>query len=185
MHGTCAYLMQLLLQQINITVFSLRHGLVLQKKSATFAVLFNLLTCFGMIDSLALLEHATAAMQRAIAPYSSFRVGAALQTSEGKIYTGHNIESSSYSLTICAERVALFKALSEGERTFEAMAIVASSGEFCPPCGACRQVLMDFAPHLVIYLSNQHGQIKTFRLAELLPEAFSSETLSKMISKSL
>ncbi len=160
-------------------------GLCCKRKALCLFVLFNFLACFGMIDSSALLEHATAAMQRAIAPYSSFRVGAALQTAEGKIYTGHNIESSSYSLTICAERVALFKALSEGERRFEAMAIVASSGEFCPPCGACRQVLMDFAPHLVIYLFNQHRQIKVFRLAELLPEAFSSETFSKMISKSL
>ncbi len=150
-----------------------------------FVCVVQLSSWFCMMDSLALLEHATAAMQRAIAPYSSFRVGAALQTAEGKIYTGHNIESSSYSLTICAERVALFKALSEGERTFEAMAIVASSGEFCPPCGACRQVLMDFAPRLVIYLSNQHGEIKTFRLAELLPEAFSSDTLSKMTTKPL
>ncbi len=134
-----------------------------------------------MIHHLVLLERATQAMQQAIAPYSSFRVGAALHTADGKIYTGHNIESSSYSLTICAERVALFKALSEGERAFEAMAIVASSGEFCPPCGACRQVLMDFAPRLVIYLSNQHGQLKTFTLAELLPESFSSDTLSKAI----
>lgn len=130
----------------------------------------------------ALLDAATEAMMRAIAPYSGFKVGAALQTKDGKIITGHNIETSSYSLTICAERVALFKALSEGEREFEAIAIVASSGNFCPPCGACRQTLIDFAPHLVVYLSNRRGQVKMFKLSDLLPESFSSANLSPSIS---
>lgn len=131
----------------------------------------------------ALLDAATEAMTRAIAPYSGFKVGAALQTKDGKIITGHNIETSSYSLTICAERVALFKALSEGEREFEAIAIVASSGDFCPPCGACRQTLIDFAPHLVVYLSNRRGQVKMFKLSDLLPESFSSANLSPSFSK--
>ncbi|MFN3386081.1 MAG: cytidine deaminase [Candidatus Thermochlorobacter sp.] len=131
----------------------------------------------------ALLDAAAEAMMRAIAPYSGFKVGAALQTKDGKIITGHNIETSSYSLTICAERVALFKALSEGEREFEAIAIVASSGDFCPPCGACRQTLIDFAPHLVVYLSNRRGQVKTFKLSDLLPESFSSANLSSSFSQ--
>lgn len=134
-------------------------------------------------DPRVLLKEAAAAMSRAIAPYSAFKVGAALQTKDGKIITGHNIETSSYSLTICAERVALFKALSEGERDFDAIAIVASSGDFCPPCGACRQTLIDFAPHLTVYLANQRGDIKAFKLSDLLPESFSSANLSESISK--
>lgn len=136
-----------------------------------------------MTDHRALLEYATDAMKRAIAPYSAFKVGAALQTKDGKIITGHNIETSSYSLTICAERVALFKALSEGEREFEAIAIVASSGDFCPPCGACRQTLVDFAPRLTVYLSNRRGEVKTFKLSDLLPESFSAANLSQSVSK--
>jgi cytidine deaminase len=122
---------------------------------------------------------ATEAMNNAIAPYSQFHVGAAIATASGKIYSGHNIEVSSYSLTICAERVALFKALSEGERDFSAIAITASSGDYCPPCGACRQVLMDFAPNLRVVLSNARGRQKTFSLSSLLPESFSEKSLQK------
>lgn len=134
-------------------------------------------------DPRALLKAAAEAMSRAIAPYSAFKVGAALRTKDGNIITGHNIETSSYSLTICAERVALFKALSDGERDFDAIAIVASSGDFCPPCGACRQTLIDFAPRLTVYLANQRGEVKAFTLSDLLPESFSSANLSKPISK--
>jgi cytidine deaminase len=124
-----------------------------------------------------LLAAATAAMRVAIAPYSNFHVGAAIATASGKIYSGHNIESSSYSLTICAERVALFNALSDGERDFAMVAVVASSGDFCPPCGACRQVLMDFAPNAVVVLSNAQGDQKEFQLSSLLPESFSEKAL--------
>ncbi len=120
------------------------------------------------------------AMARAIAPYSRFQVGAALRSKSGVIYSGHNIEVSSYGLTICAERVALFKALSEGEREFESILITASSGEFCPPCGACRQVLMDFAPSLTVYLADRNGQFKSFPIAELLPECFSKKNLDHL-----
>ncbi|MCS7012217.1 MAG: cytidine deaminase [Chloroherpetonaceae bacterium] len=128
--------------------------------------------------ALDLLRHAAQdAMHKAIAPYSHFQVGAAIKTKRGKIITGHNIECSSYSLTICAERVALFKALSEGERNFTAIAVVASSGDFCPPCGACRQVLMDFAPEMTVYLFNHRGETKTLRLSDLLPLSFSSANL--------
>lgn len=133
--------------------------------------------------SSALRRAAEAAMQNAIAPYSRFQVGAALKTKRGKIVSGHNIECSSYSLTLCAERVALFKALSEGEREFEAIAVVASSGEFCPPCGACRQVLMDFAPNLTVYLFNQKGEVKTLTLSELLPESFSAANLAERLKQ--
>ncbi|MFQ3599500.1 MAG: cytidine deaminase [Chloroherpetonaceae bacterium] len=120
------------------------------------------------------------AMAKAIAPYSRFQVGAALKTNSGIIYRGHNIEVSSYSLTMCAERVALFKALSDGERAFESILIVASSGDFCPPCGACRQVLMDFAPSLTIYLADESGQFKSYSITDLLPESFSSKNLDHL-----
>ncbi|MFN3345141.1 MAG: cytidine deaminase [Chloroherpetonaceae bacterium] len=120
------------------------------------------------------------AMSQAIAPYSRFQVGAALRTKSGIIYRGHNIEVSSYSLTMCAERVALFKALSEGEREFDSILITASSGEFCPPCGACRQVLMDFAPSLTVYLADKNGQFKSFSIADLLPESFSKKNLDHL-----
>ncbi len=123
---------------------------------------------------------AKAAMSQAIAPYSRFQVGAALKSKSGIIYRGHNIEVSSYSLTMCAERVALFKALSEGERDFESILITASSGEFCPPCGACRQVLMDFAPSLTIYLADKNGRFQSYSLAELLPESFSKKNLDHL-----
>ena len=115
--------------------------------------------------------------EAAIAPYSNFRVGAILLTKKGKHYTGHNIESSSYGLTICAERVALFKALSEGESKFENISILSDLDDFCPPCGACRQVLMDFAPNIEVILFNEKGQKKSYKLDELLPDAFTPDRL--------
>ncbi|MDX2127423.1 MAG: cytidine deaminase [Chloroherpetonaceae bacterium] len=124
-----------------------------------------------------LIVDANEAMNRAIAPYSNFQVGAALECENGEIITGHNIESSSYSLTLCAERVAIFKALSEGHRSFKRIAIVASSGEICTPCGACRQILADFAPKAKIILSNKQGKMKRFQLRELLPHQFDASVL--------
>jgi len=115
----------------------------------------------------------------AIAPYSNFKVGAVLVTQKGIQYTGHNIESSSYGLTICAERVALFKALSEGEREFMNISILSDAQDFCPPCGACRQVLMDFAPKIEVILLNDKGQKRIYSLADLLPEAFTPERLMR------
>ncbi|RMD98253.1 MAG: cytidine deaminase [Calditrichaeota bacterium] len=117
------------------------------------------------------------ARQRALAPFSQFRVGAALSTADGKVFEAGNIESSSYSLTLCAERVALFKALSEGEREFAAIAVAADTEEFCSPCGACRQVLWDYAPDLRVILVNKRGKTRVFQLAELLPEAFDKRLL--------
>jgi cytidine deaminase len=113
----------------------------------------------------------------AIAPYSKFRVGSVIKTSNGKLYSGHNIESSSYGLTVCAERVALFKALSEGARKFSEIHILADAVDFCPPCGACRQLLMDFAPKIRIVLYNQNGDKKYFEITDLLPQAFTPEQL--------
>ncbi len=124
-----------------------------------------------------LIQEAVKAQEEAIAPYSHFNVGAALLTKSGHVYKGINIESSSYSLTICAERVAIFKALSEGERDFDSIAIVADGDELCPPCGACRQVLWDFAPDLKVILANKKGDVKEYELRELFPAAFDQNFL--------
>lgn len=123
-----------------------------------------------------LIEAAKAARRFAQAKYSHFEVGAALLTAEGKIVKGANVESSSYSLTICAERVALTKALSEGFTEFKAIAIAAKDGEFCPPCGACRQLLYDYAPDLEIILTDGRDS-RIFKIDELLPHAFEDTQL--------
>jgi len=130
-----------------------------------------------MIHYSTLIQKAIEAKQHAVAPFSNFRVGAALVTENNKIYTGCNIECSSYSLTICAERVALFKALSEGERQFESLAIVTDARELCPPCGACRQVLWDFAQNITIVLARDQEDFTVMKLSELFPNAFSSKYL--------
>ena len=106
-------------------------------------------------------------MERAYAPYSGFRVGAALLGRSGVVYTGCNIENASYSVTNCAERTALFKAVSEGEREFDAIAIVSCSGKPTPPCGVCRQALAEFAPQLSVLLVFDGGVLETS-----LPEIF-------------
>jgi len=124
----------------------------------------------------------TAAQQaklQALAPYSNFHVGAAIETVAGKIYAGCNIESSSYGLTCCAERVAIFKALSEGEREFTRLAVAADTEEFCTPCGACRQVLWDYAKNLEIVCINKRGDVHAVELKNLLPEAFDDHLLKQ------
>jgi cytidine deaminase len=123
----------------------------------------------GDIDNLLLL--AGEALGRAHAPYSGFRVGAALLTAEGDAFTGCNIENPSLTLTMCAERVALFKALSEGHTSFKAMAIVSGDGRYCHPCGLCRQLLAEFAPGIMLFLGSEKG-IKKLALDELLPHPF-------------
>ena len=124
-----------------------------------------------------LVGEAVRAKARARAPYSKFHVGAALATATGEIYAGCNIESSSYGLTCCAERVALYKALSEGETDFVLMAVAADTQEFCTPCGACRQVLWDYAQNLHLILINKSGARRELKLGELLPEAFDDHLL--------
>jgi cytidine deaminase len=126
-----------------------------------------------------LITAAQQAKRQALAPYSNFHVGAALETPGGKIYSGCNIESSSYGLTCCAERVAMFKALSEGERDFTRIAVAADTEEFCTPCGACRQVLWDYGQNLEIICVNKHGAVHTIRLRDLLPEAFDEHFLKQ------
>ena len=110
------------------------------------------------------------AREYAHAPYSNFAVGAALITKSGKVYTGSNVESSSFGLTICAERVALVKALSEGESEFEAISVVTETG--ASPCGACRQLLWDYTNNIPVYVSNLEGEIIEYNLAELLTNPF-------------
>jgi len=119
------------------------------------------------------------AKERAHAPYSDFRVGAALLSKDGRIFTGCNIESSSYSLTICAERTAIFKAYSEGVREFEAIAVVSDDREFTPPCGACRQVLIDLAGNIDFVMVNAKNKLKVLKLNSLIPFAFTSKNLNR------
>ena len=120
-----------------------------------------------------LIRKALDARNSAYAPYSGFRVGAALLTGVGKIYTGGNIENASYGLTCCAERVALFKAVSEGERDFRAIAVASDSEKHCSPCGACRQVLVEFGPGIEVYMGNNEGHYRVTTVVQLLPDSFS------------
>lgn len=119
----------------------------------------------------ALMAAAAEAMRVAYAPYSKFHVGAALLTGDGRVFTGANVENSSYGLTVCAERVAVFKAVSEGVRDFRAIAVTCSGDEVCAPCGACRQVLYEFGPDLVVLLGSP-AQPARHTLAALLPLGF-------------
>ena len=124
-----------------------------------------------------LIKLAHIAKNKAIPKYSNFHVGAALITEDDKVYQGANIESSSYGLTICAERTALFQALLDGKRDFKAIAVVSDSDDFCPPCGACRQVLSDYcSPEMEVILSNKE-ETKVLKLKELLPFSFNEEYL--------
>ncbi|MGA8366360.1 MAG: cytidine deaminase [Candidatus Acidiferrales bacterium] len=123
-----------------------------------------------------LIAAAKQARENAHAPYSNFRVGAALRAKSGRIYTGSNIESASYGLTCCAERVAIFKALSEGERGFDAMAVVADTEKLTPPCGACRQILWEFCGDLPVVLANLAGKEERESAGKLLPRPFDSSS---------
>ncbi|MFY4774888.1 cytidine deaminase [Metabacillus sp. RGM 3146] len=126
-----------------------------------------------------LIEEAKAAREMAYVPYSKFKVGAALLTKDGKIYKGCNIENAAYSMCNCAERTALFKAYSEGEREFEAIAVVADTKRPVPPCGACRQVISELcAGDMKVVLTNLQGNIEEMTVAGLLPGAFSAEDLN-------
>ena len=124
-----------------------------------------------------LAESAIKAKQNAIPTYSNFFVGAAVLTSEGKVYTGCNIESSSYSLTICAERNAIFKAISEGEREFKAIAVAGDTEDYISPCGACRQVISDLCGEIDVILVNGNGEYIVKKTSELLPFAFGDKDL--------
>lgn len=118
------------------------------------------------------------AMNKAYVPYSHFKVGAALITTDGKIFQGCNIENSSYGLTNCAERTAFFKAVSEGEYEFESLLVIGDTENGCSPCGACRQVMAEFlTKDTPIYLANISGLIEDYTLKDLLPHAFTKEDM--------
>jgi cytidine deaminase len=124
-----------------------------------------------------LLAAALAARQHAHAPYSNFLVGAALEDSTGRIHTGCNVENSTYGLTLCAERVAVFKAMSEGVREFRRIAVAADTETLTPPCGACRQILWEFCGDIEITLVNPRGKSETLHMKELFPRAFDASFL--------
>ena len=128
----------------------------------------------GRIDKKQLVQAAARARERAVAPYSKFKVGAALLTKRGEMISGANVESASYGLTCCAERVALFNALTGGKRDFIAVAVVARAPGGPMPCGACRQLLAEYAPAAKVWVADSRapGKIREFRVRELLPSAF-------------
>lgn len=119
-----------------------------------------------------LIDISIKAQENAYAPYSNFKVGAALLCADGTIYTGCNIENATYGATNCAERTAIFKAVSEGKRDFTAIAITSSDGGLTYPCGICRQVMAEFSPSMRIILCDKNGSIVTHALSELLPHSF-------------
>lgn len=130
-----------------------------------------------MNEDLELIEAARDVRERAYAPYSKFRVGAAVRTKDGKIYTGCNVESASYGLTVCAERVAIWKAVSEGEKEFTQIAVVADTQELTPPCGVCRQIIWEFAQDIPVTFANLRGKTETLQMKDLLPRAFDTKFL--------
>jgi cytidine deaminase len=126
-----------------------------------------------------LVDAARRARGHAVAPFSNFNVGAALETANGTIVTGCNVENATYGLTICAERVAMFKALSEGHRQFTRVAVVADTDAPTPPCGACRQILWEFGGDLEVILANLRRETARFKLSELLPHPFDARLLNE------
>lgn len=131
-----------------------------------------------------LIKEAITARDQAYVPYSKFKVGAALITKSGKVYHGCNIENAAYSMTNCAERTAMFKAVSEGDKDFAAIAVVADTKGAVSPCGACRQVIAEFcAPDMPVYLTNLQGDVQETTVSALLPGAFSTEDLDYAAGK--
>jgi len=124
-----------------------------------------------------LIAKATEARQRACAPYSGFKVGAAIETRDGQIYTGCNMENASYGLSVCAERVALWKALSEGAHDFRAIAIVSEADALSSPCGACRQLLWEYCGDIPVHLHSLKGLNAKHQLSDLLPFPFDNRSL--------
>jgi len=126
-----------------------------------------------------LIGAAAQARRHARAPFSGFQVGAALETGGGAVFTGCNVENSTYGLTVCAERVAVWKALSEGASDFTRLAVVADTAELTPPCGACRQILWEYCGDIEIVLANLDGRSETLALASLLPRPFDAGFLRR------
>jgi cytidine deaminase len=130
------------------------------------------------MDDQELLRRANEARKLAYAPYSGFAVGAALLCEDGTVFTGVNIENAAFGPSVCAERTAFFKAISEGHRDFVKLAVTCDQA-YCQPCGVCRQVMIEHAPDLEILMGNPDGQFKRTTIRDLLPEAFSSDALGK------
>ena len=124
-----------------------------------------------------LIDAAREARNRAHAPYSRFQVGAAVEATDGIVHTGCNVESASYGLTVCAERVAIWNGVSKGIKKFNRIAVVVDTEELTPPCGACRQIIWEFCGDIPVTLSNLQGKTETIRMSELLPRAFDSNFL--------
>ena len=130
-----------------------------------------------MSDHDVLIAAAKQARENAHAPYSNFRVGAALRATSGRIFGGCNVEIATYGLTVCAERIAIFKAMSEGERGFDAIAVVTDTETLTPPCGACRQLIWEFCGDVPVILSNLKGKTEVIPMRELFPKPFDSSSL--------
>jgi cytidine deaminase len=124
-----------------------------------------------------LIEAAKQARENAHAPYSNFRVGAALRSTSGRIFGGCNVENATYGLTMCAERVAIFKAVSEGERGFSAIAVVTDTDVLTPPCGACRQLIWEFCGDIPVSMANLKGKIELIQMKELFPKPYDDSNL--------
>ena len=134
-------------------------------------------------EYLALVDQSLKARKRSYSPYSRFKVGASLLAGSGKIYTGANIESASYSLTLCAERVVFAKAISDGEKLFKAIAVSVSTNELVYPCGACRQFMFEFAKDLDIIVVKSSSEYVLTKLRDLLPEAFERKSITSSKKK--
>jgi cytidine deaminase len=124
-----------------------------------------------------LIAAAKRARDNAHAPYSNFRVGAALRATSGRMFGGCNVENATYGLTVCAERVAILKAISEGERGFDAIAVVTDTDALTPPCGACRQLIWEFCGDVPVILSNLKGKVEAIQMRDLFPKPFDSSSL--------
>ena len=130
------------------------------------------------MDVQKLVEMAQSAREQAYAPYSNYRVGAALLTESGEIFTGCNVENAVYPTTCCAERVAIFKAVSEGRRRFRAIVVATEDGG--SPCGVCRQVMREFAPEMIVFIADAENGLRETSVAELLPDSFGPENLGRV-----
>ena len=130
-----------------------------------------------MSENDTLIAAARQARDNAHAPYSDFRVGAALRADSGRIYSGCNVENATYGLTMCAERVAIFKAVSEGDRSFSAIAVVTDTETLTPPCGACRQLLWEFCGDIPVTMANLRGKSEVLQMRDLFPKPFDESNL--------
>src|SRR6476619_1329471 len=124
-----------------------------------------------------LIEAATRVRENSYAPFSKFKVGAALETEDGDIVVGSNVESASYGLTVCAERVAVWNAISQGKRKIRRIAVVADTEELTPPCGVCRQIIWEFGGDIPVIFANLHGKYEIVQMKQLLPRAFDTKFL--------